>query len=569
MKRILSALLSIAMLLALSVTASAAEFPDVPAGSTYAQAVQWVSQQGYINGYNDGRFGVNDNVTRAQLSAILYRAAGSPAASGTTRFPDVAATAYYAGAASWAADGGLINGYSDGRFGVNDPITRQQVTAIFWRWAGSPAASAEDYADEASISNYAKTAVDWARANSIVPAKDGNRFAPTDNATRGEIALILYNYMNRNSQPVTPSAGNGAKVLVAYFSATGSTQAVANTIASTLNADTFEITPANPYSSADLNWTDSSSRVNDEHDNVSKRNIALVKDSPDNWADYDVVFIGYPIWWGIAAWPVDTFVKANDFTGKTVIPFCTSSSSGLGQSGQLLEEMATGGSWQEGQRFSSGASAGTVTAWVNGLNLPASSAPAVAETAQPSREEGRALVVYFSQPETTNPNNMTTEEDNSTVVINGEVLGNTQYMAQVIQKTANADIFRIEPATPYPTDHTTLVAQAREEQDRDFRPALAKNIDNLSGYDTVFVGSPNWWGDMPMVMYTFFETHDFAGKTIIPFNTHGGSGFSSTISTIRSLEPQAEVLDGLSISRDRIQDAERQIVDWVNGLELK
>ena len=139
----------------------------------------------------------------------------------------------------------------------------------------------------------------------------------------------------------------------------------------------------------------------------------------------------------------------------------------------------------------------------------------------------------------------------------------------MIHNTANADIFRIEPATPYPTDHTTLVAQAREEQDRDFRPALAKNIDNLSGYDTVFVGYPNWWGDMPMVMYTFFETHDFAGKTIIPFNTHGGSGFSSTISTIRSLEPQAEVLDGLSISRDRIQDAERQIVDWVNGLELK
>lgn len=369
LKRLLSSLLALSMLLALSVTASAAEFPDVPAGSTYAQAAQWVSQQGYINGYTDGRFGVNDNVTRAQLAAILYRAAGSPAASGTTRFPDVASTAYYVSAASWTADGGLINGYSDGRFGVNDSITRQQVTAIFWRWAGSPAASAEDYADEASISDYAKTAVDWARANGIVPAKDQNRFAPADNATRGEIALILYNYMYPNSQPVAPSAGNGAKVLVAYFSATGSTEAVANTIASTLNADTFEITPANPYSSADLNWTDSGSRVNAEHDDVSKRNIVLVKDTPDNWDDYDTVFIGYPIWWGIAAWPVDTFVKANDFTGKTVIPFCTSSSSGLGQSGPLLEEMATGGDWQEGQRFSSGTSAATVTEWVKDLDI--------------------------------------------------------------------------------------------------------------------------------------------------------------------------------------------------------
>lgn len=370
MKKILSAMLTIAMLLALCAgTASAAEFPDVSAESPYAQAVQWVSQQGYINGYNDGSFGVNQDVTRAQLVAILHRAAGGPASSGATRFPDVVPTAYYVNAASWATDNSLINGYSDGRFGVNDPITRQQVTAIFWRWAGSPAASAEDYADEASISDYAKTAADWARANGIVPAKDGNRFAPADNASRGEIALFLYNYMNRNSQPATSATGSGTKVLVAYFSATGSTEAVANTIASTLKADTFEITPTAPYSSADLDWTDSSSRVNGEHDDVSKRNIALVKDTVDNWADYDVVFIGYPIWWGIAAWPVDTFVRANDFTGKTVIPFCTSVSSGLGQSGQLLKEMAKGGDWQDGQRFSSGASAATVTDWVNGLDI--------------------------------------------------------------------------------------------------------------------------------------------------------------------------------------------------------
>lgn len=369
LRKLFASLLALAMLLTLGVTASAAEFPDVPAGSTYAQAVQWASQQGYIQGYNDGSFGVDDNVTRAQLSAVLYRAAGSPAASGTARFPDVAATAYYAGAAGWAAEGGLITGYNDGRFGVNDPITRQQITAILWRWAGSPAASAEDYADEAGISDYAKTAVDWARANGIVPAKEENRFAPADNATRGEVALMLYNYMNQSGRPAAPSVGDGERVLVVYFSATGSTKAVANTIAGALNADTFEITPANSYSSADLDWTDSSSRVNDEHNDASKRNIALVKDTVDNWADYDVVFIGYPIWWGIAAWPVDTFVKANDFTGKTVIPFCTSASSGLGRSGELLEEEARGGDWQVGRRFGSGVSEADVADWVRGLNI--------------------------------------------------------------------------------------------------------------------------------------------------------------------------------------------------------
>lgn len=121
--------------------------------------------------------------------------------------------------------------------------------------------------------------------------------------------------------------------------------------------------------SADLNWTDNNSRVSKEHDDPSLRNVALTADTVDNWEDYDTVFIGYPIWWGIAAWPTDTFVKANDFTGKTVIPFCTSSSSGLGDSGTLLAEMAGTGSWLEGQRFRSGVSEADVTEWVNGLGL--------------------------------------------------------------------------------------------------------------------------------------------------------------------------------------------------------
>lgn len=182
------------------------------------------------------------------------RGAGGFAASGTTRFPDVADTAYYLDAASWAADSGLMNGYSDGRSGVNDSITRQQVTAIFWRWAGSPETSAEDYAGEDAISGYAKTAVDWARANGIVPQREENRFAPAESATRGEIAQILYNHYHQS--------------------------------------------------------------------------------------------------------------------GKTVIPFCTSASSGLGQSGRLLAEMANSGDWQEGQRFSSGVPAATVSAWAGGTEPP-------------------------------------------------------------------------------------------------------------------------------------------------------------------------------------------------------
>lgn len=174
---------------------------------------------------------------------------------------------------------------------------------------------------------------------------------------------------DKNTPSTNSNHPNSGKILVVYYSATGSTQAVAETIAETVGADVFEIVPKDKYSSKDLDWTDSDSRVNAEHNDESKRDIALEKTTPDNWADYDTVFIGYPIWWAIAAWPVNNFVKGNDFTGKTVIPFCTSASSGLGQSGKLLSEMAGTGNWQDGERFSSGASASDVTSWVNGLDL--------------------------------------------------------------------------------------------------------------------------------------------------------------------------------------------------------
>lgn len=174
------------------------------------------------------------------------------------------------------------------------------------------------------------------------------------------------------SQPEqTPDseAETNGKTLVVYFSATGSTQKVAGYIADTLSADQFELTPVEPYTSDDLSWTTEDSRVNLEHDNESLRDVELVSNTVENWADYDTVFVGYPIWWGIAAWPVNDFVKNNDFSGKTVIPFCTSSSSGLGESGELLADMAGTGDWQTGVRFSSSVSEGDVIDWVNGLGV--------------------------------------------------------------------------------------------------------------------------------------------------------------------------------------------------------
>ena len=169
------------------------------------------------------------------------------------------------------------------------------------------------------------------------------------------------------SEPETqPETG---KTLVVYYSASGNTERVAKDIAEAAGADLFEIVPTEVYTSEDLNWTNSDSRVSREHDDDSLRDVPLTTTEVPDWDSYDTVFIGYPIWWGIAAWPVDTFVKNNDFTGKTVIPFATSSSSGMGQSGSLLADMAGTGEWQEGQRFSSGVSSDDVQSWVNGLGL--------------------------------------------------------------------------------------------------------------------------------------------------------------------------------------------------------
>lgn len=123
------------------------------------------------------------------------------------------------------------------------------------------------------------------------------------------------------------------------------------------------------YTSDDLDWTNKNSRVTQEHNNPETRDVELEYNTVDNLDDYDTVFIGYPIWWGIAAWPVNSFVQLNDFTGKTVIPFATSTSSGLGDSGELLKKQAGTGDWQDGKRFPSGVSADEVTGWINDLEL--------------------------------------------------------------------------------------------------------------------------------------------------------------------------------------------------------
>ena len=147
------------------------------------------------------------------------------------------------------------------------------------------------------------------------------------------------------------------------------------------------------------------------------------------------------------------------------------------------------------------------------------------------------------------------------------MLGNVQYMANIIQQTVGGDLFRIETVESYPQDHEALVDQAAEEQDMNLRPELATALDQVDSYDVVFLGYPNWWADMPQALYTFLESYDLSGKTIIPFCPHGGSGFSRTVQTIAELQPDATVSgDGLTISRNDVADSADSVAEWATGV---
>ncbi|MGW6795296.1 flavodoxin [Streptomyces chartreusis] len=179
----------------------------------------------------------------------------------------------------------------------------------------------------------------------------------------------------------------------------------------------------------------------------------------------------------------------------------------------------------------------------------------------------RTLVTYFSMPETDDPNNMTAEEEYSTVVIDGKVLGNTQYVAQIIAAQVGAKLFRIETAENLPRDHSELQKIADTQQVENARPKLKTTPPSFDDYDTVFIGYPIWAYDMPMVLYTFIEQGDFRGKNIVLFCTHGASEFSGTIERVTEALPDSTVVsNGLAVLRDDVDNSEGAVADWIASL---
>lgn len=165
-----------------------------------------------------------------------------------------------------------------------------------------------------------------------------------------------------------------------------------------------------------------------------------------------------------------------------------------------------------------------------------------ASTSEPTETGAKSLVVYFSWS------------------------GNTENVAKIIQNQTDSDIFEIVPATPYSNDYDMVVDLAQVEQRENARPAIANSIENIADYDVVYVGFPNWWGDMPMILYTFFDSYDLSGKTIAPFCTSGGSGLSGTVNEMKKLEPGATVTDGLHIGSASSSNPNNAVSDWLSEI---
>ena len=310
------------------------------------------------------------------------------------------------------------------------------------------------------------------------------------------------------------------KVLVAYFSYSGTTKGVANAISDRTGADLFEIKTKKEYSNV---YTESNREIRKNE----KPQLADAVEQPEA---YDIVFVGYPVWWHATPAPINTFLESYDWKGKLIIPFCTSGESDIDETMPTFLNSCEGLAVHEGRRIQG---AGEVDEWLKELNLGIMGDEKVSDTGEAvdkesSAEDSKVLVAYFSW----------------------STSGNTEKMAKVIQEQTKGDLFEIEPANPYPDDYEECTEVAKVEKENNERPELASLPDSIEKYDRIYIGYPIWWHTAPMVIGTFLESCDLSGIEVYPFAQSASMDegqFEESMKFIRKSAGKANVHDGLFV----------------------
>lgn len=358
-------------------------------------------------------------------------------------------------------------------------------------------------------------------------------------------------------RPATPNLVSGKKSIVAYFSCTDNTKTVAEYIKESTASDIYRIQPSEPYTSADLDYNNLDSRTSRENRDATAR--PGISGSLPSLDGYEVVYLGYPIWHGQAPKIMYTFVESYDLSGKIIIPFCTSASSGIGASATNLQTVTRGNAiWITGQRFAGNSSKSVVEQWIKNLDLSkTTTATGTLVTPAPNNPT--------QTPCATESPNVSPEKKN--IVVYFSCTDNTKKVAEYIAESADADIYRIEAAEPYTSadlDYNNSDSRtSRENRDAAARPEIAGELPSLEGYSNIYIGYPIWHGQAPKIMYTFVEHYNLPQKTIIPFCTSASSGVGTSAINLQTADRnQATWLAGKRFSGST---PKTEIESWVLG----
>lgn len=413
------------------------------------------------------------------------------------------------------------------------------------------------------------------------------------------------NDVRETETPATPNPALNKKSMVVYFSCTDHTKTIAEYIKNGTSSDIYRIEPSVPYTSEDLNYNNGDSRASKENQDAAAR-PGIAGTLPD-LTDYEIIYLGYPIWWGQAPKIMYTFVESYDLSGKTIIPFCTSASSGIGNSATNLQTVTKGSAvWIAGQRFAGNSSQSVIQQWLQSLDLTKTTSPTgtvatpipdrPTQTPEPSDQptdqpevtptpEESGQPTETDQPDVTQtpePSNQPTEQPQPTVtpdvpaggkklVVYFSCTDNTKTIAEYVAESTDADTYRIEAAQPYTAADLNYgdadSRTSRENRDATARPEIAGELPSLEGYTNVYIGYPIWHGQAPKILYTFVENCSLSGKTVIPFCTSASSGIGSSASNLQAVDTsQATWLAGRRFSGS---SPKSDVENWILGLGLE